>query len=74
MKYLEDQGIKLMGHPTYSPDLSLCDCYLFQKCRGKNFRDMNEVDAAVQEQIEDFYQYFEYWFKRMNKCIRVQGH
>ena len=39
---------------------------------------MNEVDAAVQKQMEglrkeDFYQCFEHWFERMNKCISVQG-
>ncbi len=25
MEYLEAQRVKLMGHPAYSPDLSLCD-------------------------------------------------
>ena len=41
MKYLETQRIKVMGYPAYSPDLSLCDFYLFQKIkeqlRGKKF-------------------------------------
>ena len=40
---------------------------------------MNEVDTAGQAQMEnvrkeDFYQCFEHWFERMNKCISVQGH
>ena len=75
--------LQLMGHPAYSPDLSPRDLYLFPKIkeqlRGKNSQDTNELDAAVQEQMEglrkeDFYQCFEYWFERMNKYISVQGH
>ena len=82
-KYFEGQLIKLMDHPAYSPDLSPCDLWLFPKIkeqlRGKNFQDMNELDTAVQEQMEglrkeDFYQCFEHWFERMNKCISVQGY
>ena len=83
MEYLEGQRIKLMDHPAYSPDLSSCDLWLFPKIkeqlRGKNFQDINELPAAVQEQMkgpqkEDFYQRFEHWFERMSKCISVQGH
>ena len=42
-------------------------------------QDINEIDTAVQKQMkgfrkEDFYQRFEHWFERMNKCISVQGH
>ena len=82
MEYLEAQCVKLMGHPAYSPDLSLCDFRLFPKIkeqlRGKSFQDINELHAAVQEQMdglqkEDFYQCYEQWFERMNKCISVQG-
>jgi hypothetical protein len=83
MEYLNSQRVKLMGHPAYSTDLSPCDFWLFPKIkqpfRGKNFQDMNEFHAAVQEQMdslqkEDFYQCYEQWFERMNKCISVQGH
>ena len=65
MEYLETQRIKLMGNPAYSPNLGLCDFCLFPKMkkqlRGKNFQDMNEFHAAVQEQMEslrkeNFYQ------------------
>jgi hypothetical protein len=68
MKYLEAQRVKLMGHPAYSPDLSPCDFWLFPKIkeqlRGKNFQDINELHAAVQEHMdnlgkEDFYQCYE---------------
>jgi histone-lysine N-methyltransferase SETMAR len=83
MEYLEAQRVKLMGHPAYSADLIPCDFWLFPKIkeqlRGKNFQDINEIHAAVQEQMdglrkEDFYQCYEQWFERMNKCISAQGH
>ena len=83
MEYLEGQYIKLMDHLAHSPNLSLCDFWLFPKIkkqlRGKNFQNMNEADTAGQEQMEsvrkvDFYQCFEHWFERMNKYISVQGH
>ena len=80
MEYLNAQRVKLMGHPAYPPDLSLCDFWLFPKIKeplcGKNFQDINELHAAVQEQMdclrkEDFYQCYEQWFERMNKCINA---
>ena len=68
-----------MGHTAYSPDLSPCDFCLFPKIkeqlRGKNFQDINELHAAVQEQMESLQKEgFGQCFKRMNKCINAQGH
>ena len=83
MEYFEAQHIKLMGHPAYSSDLSPCNFWLFPKIkeqlRGKTFQDSNELDAAVEEQMEglrkeDFYHCVKHWLERMNKCISVQGH
>ncbi|CAF3174562.1 unnamed protein product [Rotaria sp. Silwood2] len=47
--------------------------------RGKNFQDINELHDAVRTQTDclqkdDFYQFYEKWFERMNKCISPQGH
>ena len=64
MEYLEAQRIKLMNHPAYSTDLRPFDLCLFPKIkkqlREKIFQDINEFDAAVEEQTEglrkeDFY-------------------
>ena len=83
MEHLEAQRIKLMSHPAYSPDLSLCNFCLFPKIkeqlRGRNFQDINELHPAVHEQIEglqkeDFYQCYEQWFERMNECLSAQRH
>ena len=83
MNYLHAQHFQLTRHPAYAPDLSFCDFWLFPKIkeqlRGKNFQDINELHAAIQEQMEglqkeDFYHCYEQWFERMNKCISVQAH
>ena len=83
MEQLEAQRIRLMSHPTYSPDFSSYNFSLFPKIkeqfRSKNFQDMNELDVTVQEHMEglrkeDFYKCFEHWFERMNTCISAQGH
>ena len=61
----EGERIKLMHHPTFSPDFSPCDFCLFTKMkeqlRVKNLQDMN---LLVQERIEglrkeDFEQCFD---------------
>ena len=83
MEYLDTQRVMLMGHSAHSLDLSPYNVWLFPKIkeqlRGKSFQDINELHAAVQEQMgglrkEDFYQCYERWFERMNKCISAQGH
>ena len=38
MEYLEDQRIKLMGHPAYSLDLNPCDFWLFAKIKEQLHR------------------------------------
>ena len=72
-----------MDRSAYSPALSSSNFCLFPKIkeqlRGKNFQDINELHAAVQEQMEGlrkegFYQCLEHCFERMNKCISVEGH
>ncbi|CAF4548082.1 unnamed protein product [Rotaria socialis] len=51
MEFLNAQRVKLMGHPTYSPDLSPCDFWLFPKIKeqlcGKNFKDIDELHATI---------------------------
>jgi histone-lysine N-methyltransferase SETMAR len=44
---LAKNKITTMGHPPYSPDLSLCDFYLFSKAknimRGEHFVDIDTI-------------------------------
>ena len=67
-------GIKTVSHPTYNPDLALCDFWLFPKlsgCRYETIKDMKEamtkvIDTPTQE---DFHGAFKKLLERYNKCI-----
>ena len=49
-------GIKTVPHPSYSPDLTSCDFWLFPKV----------IDTVTQE---DFYGAIHKLLERYNKCI-----
>ena len=80
--FLDENGLKTLPHPPYSPDLSPCDFWLFpilkEKLRGRRFENDNELEAATGEALEkipkkDFASYPQKWISRMRKCIEVQG-
>lgn len=80
--YLTQEGVELLKPPTYSPDLSPCDFFLFptikNKMRGLRF---DSAEAAVQtyENLvsevtpEQWAKCFQDWFHRMQKCIDCHG-
>ena len=57
-------GIRTVPHPPYSPDLALCDFYLFPKLTDCHFEIIEEMKEAVMKVIdtltqEDFYGTFQ---------------
>ena len=64
-------GIKTVPHPPYSPDLALCDFWLFPKLRGCHYETIEEMKEAVTKVIdmltqEDFHGAFQKlleWYK-----------
>ena len=67
-------GIKTVRQPTYSPDLSPCDFWLFPKLRGCCYETIEEMKEAVTKIIdtltqEDFYGGFQKLLERYYKCI-----
>ena len=40
-------SIKTVPHRPYSPDLALCDFYLFPKLRGCRYETIEEMKEAV---------------------------
>ena len=67
-------GIKTVPHPLYSPDLALCDFWLFHKLRGCRCETIEEMKEAVTKVIdtftqEDLHGAFQKLLERYNKCI-----
>ena len=76
------ENIELMAHPTYSSDLAPNEFFLFphikNKLRGQRFLMPEEVvNAFKMHSLEilqsEWKKCFENWFKRMQKCIDLDG-
>ena len=52
--YLTKIGIKTVPHPPYSPDVALCDFWLFPKLRGCRYETIEEMKEAVTKVIDTF--------------------
>ena len=76
--YLTKMGIETVSHPTYSPDLTSCDFWLFPKLRGCRYETIEEMKEAVTKVIdtltqEGFDGAFQKLLERYNKCIAAGG-
>ena len=65
--YLSKTGIMIVLQPPYSPDLALCDFWLFPKLRGCRYETIEEMKEAVTKVIdtltqEDFHEAFQMVF------------
>ena len=45
-------GIKTVSYPPYSPDLALCDFWLFLKLRCCSYETIEEMKEAVKKVID----------------------
>ncbi|KAE9537933.1 hypothetical protein AGLY_005905 [Aphis glycines] len=81
-EFLADKQIPVVPHPPYSPDLALCDFFLFPKIKtdlkGQRLDDIetikkNAVDQLKQLKIENFQHCFKKWQERWDKCITSGG-
>ena len=75
-------GFELLDHPPYSPDLALCDFFLFplikRVLRGRRFEDVADLPVAVQQAIAEipvisYRECFLSWVKRCRKCVGYKG-
>ena len=72
--YLAKMGIKTDRHTPYSPDLALCDFWLFPKLRGCRYGTIDEMKEAVTKVIDMLTQKdFQKLLERYNKCIAAGG-
>jgi histone-lysine N-methyltransferase SETMAR len=81
-KIEELEGIELLPHPIFSPDLESSDCYLFrsmaQFLRGKKFQSVADVEVVTEEFFafkakEWFYQAFKELAEKWVKTIEHEG-
>ena len=75
--------IMTVPHPPNSPDLALCDFWLFpkqkEKIRGRSYEKIEEMKEAVMKVIdtltqEDFHGTFQKLLERYNKCFAAGGY
>jgi hypothetical protein len=80
-QFLADKNITVWPHPPYSPDLALCDFWLFSKIKltkGNHFDMIPEIEAAKKEHLrlltkDDSQNCFRSWQDHWNKCIDSKG-
>ena len=71
-------GIKTVPQPSFCPDLSPWDFWLFPKLRGCRYETIEEMKEVVTKVIdtltqEDFDGAFQKLLERYNKCIAAGG-
>jgi histone-lysine N-methyltransferase SETMAR len=82
LEYLAEKKVKVVPHPAYSPDVAMCDFWLFaglkRNLRGRSFSSEEELDLAVLEYFESIPKdrwraAFDMWRNRMVRCIEAKG-
>jgi histone-lysine N-methyltransferase SETMAR len=82
LDYLMDEGVQLLPHPPYSPDLAPCDFFVFprvkDRLRGNRFNTAEDAIEAYESALQslgeaDWHSCFETWFLRMNRCVHACG-
>jgi len=71
-----------MLQPPYSPDLTPCDFFLFQKVKsavkGHHFESIEDIQRAVTQALNDipqnaFQEYYKQWQHQLKRCVQAQG-
>ena len=74
--YLNNEGIKIIDHPPYSPDLAHCDFWLYSELkRGLDSHpDVKSLKSQITEHLESipkekYLKTFQKYLERMQLCI-----
>ncbi|GFS17167.1 transposase [Elysia marginata] len=77
---LQDLGIQVLPHPTYTPDLAPCDFWLFPILKDRlvrrKFDRIQDLAKAVNSELsaiqeEDYQGVFWKWQIRLKRCMRA---
>ena len=81
-EFLARKQVCVLHHPSYSPDLSPCDYFIFPKLKlplkGRLFEDVQDIQAAVTSSLraipqEDVQRSFQSLLDRATCCIDTEG-
>ena len=79
---IKSLDIEILPHPPYSPDLAICDFWLFpnlkNKLRGEKYESREELRRAVDRYLRDMsrdglHHVFRAWVERWDKCKLCKG-
>ena len=79
---MSDLYIETLQHPPYSPDLAICDFFLFPTVKdhihGRKFESREELGTAKTEALrtvtrDGLQHVFCTWVERWDKCIKAKG-
>ena len=79
---MSDLNIEPLQHQPYSPDLAICDFFLFPTIKdhlcGRKFESIEELRTAITEALrtvtrDGLRHMIRTWVERWNKCIKAKG-
>ena len=80
--FLAPEKVKVLNHPSYSPDLSLCDFFLFSRLKkmlsGNKYTSGSSLGSAIYQCLqqipkEDCLSAFRDWVERLQKMYFSKG-
>ena len=80
-QFLAERNIATLEHPLYSPNVALCDFFLFPNIKSvlkeTHFSDIDSIKIAATTKLkkipDNAFQKFELWKRRIHKCFEVEG-
>ena len=80
--FLAFENVNVLNHPSYSPDLSPCDFFLFPRLKkmlsGNTYTSRSSLGSAIYQCLqqipkEDYLSAFRDWVKRLQKMCFSKG-
>ena len=80
--FLASEKVKIVNHPSYSPDKSPCDFFLFPRLTkmlsGNKYTSRSSLGSAIYQCLqqipkEDYLSAFRDWVNRLQSCVSVKG-
>ena len=81
-EFLAEKNIPVVPQPSYSPNLSLCDFFLFpwlkNHLKERHFGTLDNIQKSITDELkgipaETFQHCYEQWKQCLRRCVAVQG-